>query len=79
MAPSLKPKCIECYHFHEVPENPAVGICRRHPPKVHFITVPRRDLAAGGVVPAIEQVSAQPTTSREGCCGEFVRAVQLIS
>jgi hypothetical protein len=49
--------------------------CRRYPPTVQYMIVPKQNLMAAGVIPQEESRNSFPTVHPDWWCGEFVPAL----
>lgn len=81
--------CEKCRHVHEagVREGKPALVCRRYPPTMQFLIVPRpapmkmaiasASVQGGQMIPSEEQRSGFPSVVADWTCGEF--APKLVS
>lgn len=62
-------KCGTCKFLHG--NEHGAPICRRFPPTVQHIVVPKLSIADGGMAPEVEQRSTYPQVLPIWWCGEF--------
>lgn len=74
--------CSTCLYFFQ-PEKPAhlseeekaklpaVGQCRVRAPSVGFVSLPKIDMQAGGMVPSLERATSFPSVHADVWCGEW--------
>lgn len=75
MTKIVKPEtCSTCRHLHTGMGQPA---CRRFPPQVSYLIVPR--LGIRGMEPVEESRVAFPTVRSEWNCGEYAPRIEVVS
>jgi hypothetical protein len=69
--------CNTCKHVHHAGGKPG---CRRFPPQVSYIIVPKPStVLGGGLVPSEESRSAFPTVRPDWSCGEWAARLEMTS
>lgn len=68
--------CDKCKYFFSGEKSPA---CRRFPPSVQSLMVPKKDIMSAGMVAVEEQRSMFPSVRPDWYCGEWAPRIELTS
>lgn len=68
--------CSTCKYLNTNAKAPA---CRRYPPRVSYVVVPKHNVLTGRMEPSEESLAGFPTVRPDWSCGEWMPKPELTS